>query len=94
MLSIGLGFVKYLPQVCITMKIGANKKWIGRMPRYEDLDWKGLDVSRETYEKLAKVDPKAWLEEVEDTGKLFDRLKSRLPPEMEDKRKELERAVS
>jgi phosphoenolpyruvate carboxykinase (GTP) len=67
---------------------------IGRMPRYEDLDWEGLDVSRETYEKLAKVDAKAWRDEVQDHSKLFDSLKSRLPGAMEDKRRELEKAVS
>ena len=67
---------------------------IGRMPRYEDLDWKGLNMSRETYEKLAKVDPKAWRDEVRDHRTLFDQLQSRLPVEMEDKRKELEKAVS
>jgi phosphoenolpyruvate carboxykinase (GTP) len=67
---------------------------IGRMPRYEDLDWEGLNMSRETYEKLAKVDPAAWRDEVRDHRTLFDQLQSRLPGEMEDKRKELEKAVS
>ena len=75
-------------------KAGAIATPIGRMPRYEDLDWQGLDMSRETYEKLAKVDPQAWRAEVQDHGKLFDQLKSRLPNEMEAKRRELEKAVS
>jgi phosphoenolpyruvate carboxykinase (GTP) len=73
---------------------GAVDTPIGRMPRYEDLDLQGLNISREAYEKLAAVDPKAWRNEVQDHGKLFDQLKSRLPDEMEDKRKELEKAVS
>jgi phosphoenolpyruvate carboxykinase (GTP) len=64
------------------------------MPRYEDLDWDGLNVTRETYEKLATVDAKAWQKEVKDHRKFFDSLKSRLPSEMEDKRQELEKAVS
>ncbi|HET7159119.1 MAG TPA: phosphoenolpyruvate carboxykinase domain-containing protein, partial [Burkholderiales bacterium] len=75
-------------------KADAMETPIGRMPRYEDLDWKGLDMSRETYEKLAKVDPEAWRDEVRDHRTLFDQLQSRLPGEMEDKRKELEKAVS
>jgi phosphoenolpyruvate carboxykinase (GTP) len=75
-------------------KAGAVDTPIGRMPRYEDLDLQGLNVSRETYEKLAKVDAAAWRDEVQDHAKLFDTLKSRLPNEMEDKRKELEKAVS
>jgi phosphoenolpyruvate carboxykinase (GTP) len=73
---------------------GAVDTSIGRMPRYEDLDLQGLNISREAYEKLAAVDPKAWRNEVQDHGKLFDQLKSRLPGEMEDKRKELEKALS
>jgi phosphoenolpyruvate carboxykinase (GTP) len=73
---------------------GAVDTPIGRMPRYEDLDLQGLNISREAYEKLAAVDPKAWRNEVQDHGKLFDQLKSRLPGELEDTRKELEKALS
>ena len=67
---------------------------IGRMPRYEDLDWEGLDMPRETYEKLTDVNAAAWREDVKDHARLFDELKSRLPQELETKRKELERAIS
>jgi phosphoenolpyruvate carboxykinase (GTP) len=73
---------------------GAVDTPIGRMPRYEDMDLQGLNISRETYEKLTNVDPKAWREEVKDHARLFDTLKSRLPSELETKRTELERAVS
>jgi phosphoenolpyruvate carboxykinase (GTP) len=75
-------------------KAGAVDTPIGRVPRYEDIDLAGLNVSRETYEKLSHVDRGAWRDEVQDHGKLFDTLKSRLPSEMEAKRKELEKAVS
>jgi len=73
---------------------GAIDTPIGRVPRYEDLDWQGLNVSRETYEKLTQIDPKAWREEVADHRRLFDELKSRLPGELSQKRDELERSVS
>jgi phosphoenolpyruvate carboxykinase (GTP) len=66
---------------------------IGRMPRYEDLDWQGLNVSREDYEKLASVEREAWREEVKDHARLFEQLKSRLPNELADKRKELETTI-
>jgi phosphoenolpyruvate carboxykinase (GTP) len=67
---------------------------IGRMPRYEDLDWQGLNVTREDYEKLTNVDAQAWRVEVQDHSKLFDQLKSRLPGELADKRKQLEEAIT
>jgi phosphoenolpyruvate carboxykinase (GTP) len=74
-------------------KAGAVDTPVGRMPRYEDLDLQGLNIDRATYDKLSKVDAQAWREEVEDHGNLFEKLKSRLPNEMEEKRKELAKAV-
>jgi phosphoenolpyruvate carboxykinase (GTP) len=74
-------------------KAAAQDTPIGRMPRYEDLDWDGLNVTREDYEKLTNVDPKAWREEVKDHSRLFEQLKSRLPNELADKRNELEQAI-
>jgi phosphoenolpyruvate carboxykinase (GTP) len=74
--------------------VDATDTPIGRMPRYEDLDWEGLNVTRETYEKLTAVDRDAWREEVKDHARLFDELKSRLPHELEQKRQELERAIA
>jgi phosphoenolpyruvate carboxykinase (GTP) len=73
---------------------GAIDTPIGRMPRYEDMDLQGLNISRETYEKLTNVDPKAWREEVKDHARLFETLKPRLPSDLETKRTELERALS
>jgi phosphoenolpyruvate carboxykinase (GTP) len=75
-------------------KAGAKDTPIGRMPRYEDLDWEGLNVTRETYDKLTTVEPGAWRDEVKDHGRLFDELKSRLPKELVEKRRELEQAIS
>jgi phosphoenolpyruvate carboxykinase (GTP) len=73
---------------------GAKDTPIGRMPRYEDLYWDGLNIARETYEKLTAVEPGPWREEMKDHAKLFDQLKSRLPNELSAKRTELEHAIS
>ncbi|MGZ5153516.1 MAG: phosphoenolpyruvate carboxykinase domain-containing protein, partial [Burkholderiales bacterium] len=74
-------------------KAAAKDTPIGRMPRYEDLDWQGLNVTPEDYEKLTNVDAKAWREEVKDHSRLFEQLKSRLPNELAAKRNELEQAI-
>jgi phosphoenolpyruvate carboxykinase (GTP) len=74
-------------------KAAAKDTPIGRMPRYEDLDWEGLNVSRADYDKLTNIDPKAWREEVKDHNRLFEQLKSRLPHELVVKRNELEKAI-
>jgi phosphoenolpyruvate carboxykinase (GTP) len=54
---------------------------LGWMPRYEDIDWTGLDFPRETYYELMRVDREAGTEEAHDHEKLFDRFFDRLPKE-------------
>jgi phosphoenolpyruvate carboxykinase (GTP) len=56
---------------------------IGWMPRYEDLEWKGLEsFPRETFEQLQSFDDAAWREEVMGHEELFLALHDHLPPEM------------
>ncbi len=55
---------------------------IGWMPRYDDIEWKGLKFRREDFEKLQAFDRTAWQREVMDHEELFIRLHDHLPPEM------------
>jgi phosphoenolpyruvate carboxykinase (GTP) len=55
---------------------------IGWMPHYEDIDWRGLDFSKEQFEKLQAFDRSAWRTEVIDHEELFFDLHDRLPPEI------------
>ena len=55
---------------------------IGWVPYYEDIEWEGLDFSREVFEELQKVDRTAWKREVIDHEELFIALHDHLPPEM------------
>jgi phosphoenolpyruvate carboxykinase (GTP) len=55
---------------------------IGWVPRYEDIDWSGSDFSKETFDRLQKVDPEAWKQEVIGHEELFIKLHDHLPPEM------------
>jgi phosphoenolpyruvate carboxykinase (GTP) len=52
------------------------------MPKYEDLDWRGLDFSREQFEKVMKIDRDLWLQEIAQHDDLFYKLYDRLPKEM------------
>ncbi len=54
---------------------------LGWMPRYEDLDWTGLDFSPEKFYELMKVDREAWKKEVSSHEALFSRLYDKLPKE-------------
>ena len=55
---------------------------IGWVPRYEDIDWNGLEFSREDFDELMKVDRVAWRKEVIAHEELFIELHDHLPPEM------------
>ncbi len=54
---------------------------IGWMPRYEDIEWKNLDFSKEEFEQLQAFDRKAWRSEVIGHEELFITLHDRLPSE-------------
>jgi phosphoenolpyruvate carboxykinase (GTP) len=55
---------------------------IGWMPRYEDLEWAGLDLAEERFEELLSFDREAWRQEVIEHEELFIRLHDHLPKEM------------
>jgi phosphoenolpyruvate carboxykinase (GTP) len=55
---------------------------IGWVPRYEDIDWSGLEFSQETFGELMEVDRAAWKQEVIGHEGLFIELHDHLPPEM------------
>ncbi len=55
---------------------------IGWMPRYEDLDWRGLDFPREQFNEIMSVDRDTWMQEVLSHEGLFIKLYDRLPKEL------------
>ena len=60
---------------------------LGLMPRYEDLNWSGLDkVSAARFSELTQVDAAAWKEELRSHDELFAKLGARLPAALEARR--------
>jgi phosphoenolpyruvate carboxykinase (GTP) len=55
---------------------------IGWMPRYEDIEWKGLDFPKQRFEQLQAFDGDAWRAEVIGHEELFIDLHDHLPPEV------------
>lgn len=55
---------------------------IGWMPRYEDIDWTGMDFPEEKFEELQRFDRAAWRTEVLLHEELFIDLHSHLPKEL------------
>jgi phosphoenolpyruvate carboxykinase (GTP) len=56
---------------------------LGRMPRYEDLDWRGMeDFTPEMFNNLMSVDRYEWMDEILFHDALFLKLYDRLPKEL------------
>jgi phosphoenolpyruvate carboxykinase (GTP) len=60
----------------------AKETPIGWVPHYNDIEWKGLDFSKEKFDELQAFDLGAWRQEVLGHEELFLDLHDRLPPEM------------
>ncbi len=55
---------------------------LGWMPRYGDIDWRGLPFSEEQFNALMALDRDVWQQEIVSHDELFFRLYDRLPKEL------------
>jgi phosphoenolpyruvate carboxykinase (GTP) len=60
----------------------AKETPIGWMPRYQDMEWEGLDFPREKFEELQTFDRAAWRAEVLGHEELFLDVHAHLPKEL------------
>ena len=68
---------------------------IGVIPRYEDLNWRGLEqFTREQFQEIMRVDAAAWKEEVAAHDRLLGKLGTRLPAELEQRRTQLHQKLA
>jgi phosphoenolpyruvate carboxykinase (GTP) len=75
-------------------RAGGAEHLFGVSPRYQDLDWTGLDFSRAQFDRIMAVDPDDWRTELRLHGELFARLEPRLPPELRETRSRLEQRLA
>jgi phosphoenolpyruvate carboxykinase (GTP) len=60
---------------------------LGVMPRYEDLNWSGLEkMTAARFAELTRIDAAAWKDELRSHDELFAKLGARLPPALEARR--------
>jgi phosphoenolpyruvate carboxykinase (GTP) len=63
----------------------------GLMPHYEDLDWKGLDFSKEKFLGITDIARDGALGEAKEIQEYFTKFGGHLPPELEEERKKLQK---
>jgi phosphoenolpyruvate carboxykinase (GTP) len=55
---------------------------LGWAPRYEDIDWRGLNYSKEQFDQVTRIQCEEWLQEIASHDELFFKLHERLPREI------------
>jgi phosphoenolpyruvate carboxykinase (GTP) len=66
----------------------------GISPRYEDLNWTGLDFSAEQFNTVTSMDKAAWLKELESHDELFTQLAHHLPKELGETKRAIEKRLA
>jgi phosphoenolpyruvate carboxykinase (GTP) len=57
---------------------------LGLMPRFEDLNWRGLEkLSPAQYSELTRFEPSGWRDELKSHDELFEKLGTHVPPALE-----------
>lgn len=62
-------------------KSNAVESPIGWMPQYEDIDWSGLNFTKQQFDEIMQVDREQWKVELLSHAELFERMYDRLPKE-------------
>jgi phosphoenolpyruvate carboxykinase (GTP) len=67
---------------------------VGITPSYEDLNWTGLDFSREQYQSVTSIDKAAWQKELQLHAELFQQLSYHLPQELDATKAQIEKRLA
>jgi phosphoenolpyruvate carboxykinase (GTP) len=75
----------------VQRRAGAVHSPLGWMPRFEDIDWTGLDSFKsDRFDALMSLDPDLWLAELELQAELFNKLGDKLPAQLAQFKQQLQ----
>jgi phosphoenolpyruvate carboxykinase (GTP) len=66
----------------------------GVSPAYEELNWTGLDFSKEQFKSVISIDKAAWQKELELHSELFQQLAYHLPRELDEVKARIEQRLA
>jgi phosphoenolpyruvate carboxykinase (GTP) len=69
-------------------RVGAAESPFGYMPRYEDMDWGGLNYSKAQYQAIMDINRSGMMSEIEEIKAFFDKFGAKLPQELEQQRQQ------
>ncbi len=65
-------------------KVEGEKKELGLFPKIEDLDLSGLEIAKETVEKLLSVSKEEWQKEIPMIEEFYSKFGDKIPKELKD----------
>jgi len=75
-------------------RTGASDTPVGKVPRVEDLDLRGLDVSGEQVREDLSFKKDEWSTELSSAGEFFDKIGSHMPPALREKHRGLSASLN
>ena len=73
---------------------GGTENIFGISPRFDDLNWEGLEFNQAQFDRITSLDKPAWEAELKLHSELFEKLKYHLPQELQATKAQLEQRLA